>query len=364
MMSCNDFILTAVIAVCGIAAYCTMENADDVSHKKRIEAFSDRYMKRLACDSSFRNDLGTDTVVFISGVEYHDDYDWRKDSLYGQSAGKIVLFRNGKKHLEIEAGERNHISTDPDMHYLVGGHIFTEYRDRNGTYIGCDGQNLFSFPEREIVRGLVIIGEDVFTLGQNADGEGFSLRKNGLVTFSRERGYIAGQMSDSQDFPSGALYLDSGHLYFSYWRAETSGSRNRTWFIVEDACETQVLNGDDKMYDIRIRNGEKTIIPLVAPQAVFVQYNENGKKATVISYSDGTMLISNNCVRLSEFTEEKYLFFSFRNSCIAWPVLYLAITPEEEGRKPLLWKNGDVSEIDINGFLTGIEVSIVPRQSP
>ena len=357
-------ILLAASIVCSFSCIRGKEG-DDISHKSRVEAFSDKYRPFLHTGSSGngRNSFPPDTVVLLAGVEFPDGYDWRRDTSYGSVSGRIVLFRNGERVVGIEAGGGAHASLDPDRHHLIGGHLYTEFNGNGRTYIGKDGKELFSFEGTESLRGLVIDGEDLYTLGQ-ANGGGLTLRRNGLEIFSRKDAFACGHMYDNYDYPTGALYQDSGHLYFSYWRPETSDSGRKAWFVVEDLTETQMQVGPDEMYDIRVKDGAVSVKATSPQQACQVRLADGENRALVMSYRDRTLLISNTSLGFYTFTEEQYYFFSFRNCDLAGTSLYLAVTPVEEGKSPVLWKNGAVSEIEMNGFVTAVDVSVIPRQSP
>lgn len=331
------------------------------SHLSRTEAFGDKYRNlRQRGGSNAREDIPADTVVYVTGVEFDKDYDWRRDSLYGSAGGRIFLMRDGERIVEIEAGGNAHASTGADKHHLVEGHIYTEFCDASMTYIGKDGQELFSFPGREVLRGLIVDGEDVYTLGQGLDGQGLALRRNGKVEFSCKEGCVSGQMLDRSEYPTGALYMDSGHIYFCYWRPETAGSSRKSWFIVEDGHETQVSSaGPYGLYDIRISEGSLNIEELTPSQSVYTRFSDN---CLVIAYQDGTLMLKAPDMRNAMITKEHYYYFSFRNSCMCGDTLYVALTPFEKGKAPFVWKNGAVYDMDVNGFLTGISVSVLPRK--
>ena len=356
----------ALLAAASFCLTCCTLQEDDSGHAHRTKmgAFSDRYHPGRHGSYQGRGGFLSDTVVFITGVEFPDDYDWRRDSSYGAVPGRIVLMRNGERVVEIDAGAGAHASTAPDLHHLVEGHVYTEFTGGGKTFVGRDGTELFSYDGCETLRGLVTDGDDVYTLGQRKDGAGLALRRNGTVLFSRDGAFVAGHISDDYDYPTGALYMDSGHMYFCYWRPSEAGGSHKDWFIVEDGQETQIRTEGNGMFDIRVRGGEVTATPLSASQAIAVSLHDGESTARVMAYSDRKLLISNVSLGFYTFTKEEYYFFSFRNCDLAGTTLYLAITPVEEGKAPILWKNGAVSEIKINGFVTAVDVSVIPRQSP
>ena len=56
------------------------------------------------------------------------------------------------------------------------GHLYTDNLDGTETVIRRDGEELFRYPGRESLRGFLLVGGKVHTLGQNLDGDGFAYR--------------------------------------------------------------------------------------------------------------------------------------------------------------------------------------------
>lgn len=352
---------TAAVSSC-IAAGCGGLD-DDKPHKSKNEAFSDRFGHiNRRTDTLHRGTHGADTLVYIAGVEFDDGYDWKQDSLYGTVEGRILLLKNGTRVLSIDAGPGTHASTDPDRHHLLEGHLFTEFTDSRRTYIGKDGKELFSYEGKEYLCGLVLNGKDLYTLGQDKDGRGFSLRCNGKILFSNAEGCIAGHMGDSPDYPNGALYNDSGHLYFCYRRPLTSGSSSKAWFIVEDGTETQVYTETDGLYDIRVKDGEIVKTRIASGYARTFEYHEGPHSAKVTLYDDGSLFIYGSSSFSSRIMSGPHYFFSSKNACLSGTDFYVAATPAKEGARPFLWKNGAETEIEVNGFVSEVEVSVLPRK--
>lgn len=360
MKSATSISLISVIGISLIAG-CT-GNEDDVCHKTRLEAFGDRYRPHTKDSISLRGSVTPDTAVFICGVEFPPDYDWRRDTSFGNIQARIILMRDGCRVMEIPAGGGSHASTDPDLHHLVDGHVYTEFTYGKGTVIGRDGADLFTYQEKEILRGLMVEGDEVWTLGQYKDKDGFALRRNGVIVMEKENGQVAGRITDRMDYPGGALYRDSGHLYFAYWRPAAAGSMDRAWYIVEDGQETQVQVESSGIYDIRVKDGTVIKTPVTPSHSLYNKYTDGETTVTVVAYSDGSILISYPGMKCDDPEKGGYYFFSYRNACLSGKTLYLALTPFEKGKAPFLWRNGTVSEIEMNGFVTAVDVSVLPRE--
>ena len=178
--------------------------------------------------------------IWLSGVEFPAGYDWQRDTAYGSVEARLVLFRDGERRLTIPAGESYHVSTDPDMHRVVDGHLYTDYSSGEATYIGCDGKELFRFDGREMMAGFLVRETDIWTLGLDRDsGKGITLRKNGEPVFTDPQGRL--QAGDGRE--GGLLQEDDGHLYFFYYQEtrKNGGAVVRNWFQVCDGQAESIL---------------------------------------------------------------------------------------------------------------------------
>lgn len=324
-----------------------------VSH---LEAFRDRYtFSHRGTVVPQREEPRTDTVIYMTALEFPEGYDWRRDTSFGEVSGRVVLYRDSVRVLEIPAGPGSLASLDPDLHHLVDGHVYTESCTEDGTVIGLDGTELFSYPDRELLCGLLVEGTDVYTLGRNRSGSGFSLRRNGDILFSRPSGSVSAHFSARPDYPSGALYRDGGHMYFSYWQPYGT---HREWYVVEDGSESRVDVPDDRVYDIRVRDGDLELTPMKAsPLGVYTYAADTWKSVVAVSRGGG-LILSSPLWPTSRSFGPPVLFLSFRDACVFGRHLYVAMNPLASGSKPFLSCDGEfLFGLDIHGFIT--EVSVV-----
>ena len=353
----NSKVFLTTVVLLAVAASCMTD--EENTGKSHLMAFPDRYREvRRNGGGGAPAHARLDTAVFMTAVSFPEDYDWRRDTSLGNVSGSIELYRDGERILSVPAGSGSRVSLDPDLHHLVDGHLYTEYCTDGKTVIGLDGEELFSYPGRELLCGLLVEDGDVYTLGQNRSGGGFSLRRNGGEILSRKDGYIAVHMSASPEYPTGALYRVSGHLYFSYWEAGLSGN-GRFWYIVEDGEGTPVDNlGAEGAYDIRIRNGTMHFSTMGSTTVRRWAYTDGTWRASMNIYGDGQVIVMAPSGS-SAYYLSPALFFSFRNACLCGRDFYIGINPAEPGETPFLWKDGDtVFRPDINGFITAVEVLI------
>ena len=185
--------------------------------------------------------------IYLSGVEYPPDYDWQRDTACGSVSFELVLFKGKERILVVPGGPEHEISPDPDMMRIRGGHIYTDYSTPSETVIRRDGAELFRYGGRERIRGFLLSGASVHTLGENRDGEGFSYRIDGNVVFERKGGTILG--GDAIPFfEGGALNTDGGKVWFSY-------KTEKNVYIVGDGVE-ETVPAEGAVLDQRRWGGE------------------------------------------------------------------------------------------------------------
>lgn len=359
-----------------------------------------------------------DTAIYITALEFPSTYDWRKDTLRGNVDCKLVLIRNGKRTLELPIGYGYKVSPDMDMHRVVNGHLYTDFHDGDKTILSMDGKPMFQYIGNEILYGFKVKGGDVYTLGRNRIGKGFSYRKNGKVILEKQNGMILGDYFNCA-YPQGALYEDMGHLYFSYRVEDVLGSGH--YYLVEDGVETplEVPAGCD-IRDVRVSKGRvcqlisykdqpTRLDALIADTSYSVQniggsimnaclfytsddvmvlesvkvldfglimmslWNSKGRQSLYLKhssiYADGNKIcavVSNEGRVLEYHLPDKAI--SVKDSCYLLSShcatykhghFYVALTPVAKGQKPRLIVDQNSRSIDIaNGFITS--VSVVP----
>ena len=153
--------------------------------------------------------------VLVTGVAFPDYYDWRRDTANGKVHCSVVLIDGSQTLVSFPAGEDAQVSQEADMHRYASGGVFSDYAWPGGTVVKRDGEVIFRYDERELVSGLQVCGDDVFTLGIRPGGRGLTLRRNGIPEYSAPSGTPLGRMA-------GRLYYDAGALCFSYLQTSPS----------------------------------------------------------------------------------------------------------------------------------------------
>ena len=203
--------------------------------------------------------------LFLTAVSYPEGYDWRRDTAYRTQTGKILLLRVHDLRelsagsgilavdtlLALEAGGGKAVSLDADRHQFIGGHLYTECLTESRTVYRRDGRTVLLAPEAEYLRGILPLGDHVYTLSQRMKEGGFVLRRNWKQVFLSEDGILRGSLTDPGCGRTGALFEDSGQACFFY-EGEDGALR-----LVRDGQEQSVTLPANlkQLYDIRCFEG-------------------------------------------------------------------------------------------------------------
>lgn len=215
-------------------------------------------------EHSIQTPPAEDVPVLVSAVDFPAGYDWRRDSLYGDIACRLLLFRDGVPILEIPAGKGSRVSPAPDRHHLLDGHLYTDYCDGDGTTVGMDGTALFSFPEQEIICGILRNARGVCTLGRNRSGSGFSFRIDGKPVIKKASGTPFGGFGVPGYGPGGGLYEVDGHILFAYCDGPTV-------YFVSDGEESIGPTSGFRAVDAKYLDGQQCVL-----------FNEGGKNSMLV----------------------------------------------------------------------------------
>lgn len=209
-----------------------------------------------------------DTLLYACGVEWPEGYDWNRDSCAGSQRGNLVLMcwmkgRDGKDQFvrlkDIPASPSDKVSTDTDMHHLLGGHLYTEYSDDRRTSFGCDGELRFTIDGRYFLKG-ICEDEDgsLLTLWQSRSGAGVRLFRGGNCIFSRDGAMVFGGMDGPEYGRTGALHMGAGGISFAFTLPSTDG----TIFVWQQGEEMMLTVSDrfTKVLDVRVAGGRPLVL--------------------------------------------------------------------------------------------------------
>ena len=349
---------------------------------------------------------------YITALDYPDDYDWRADAENGTVKCSLVVFADGRPVMKVPVGHEYCISPDPDMHRVIKGHLYTDYSTEEETVIKKDGQELFRYNGREMIVGMAVKDEDIYTLGQARQGDGFSYRKNGDIIMERQKGRVFPRLQDIDD-----------SLYFAFSETiESVSGEIERYYHAKNGTATQTAVREDvkKVWDIILHEGRScylaTMTGISSPVAV------NGDKMKALEFSTGINMLTSHllsagktlgveaicssgnsyssclwkdavkhkqfsngmttagicssgdgicCVlnsgtsgkagqifRCGESFDIPAGYAAMGNNPIAMVegILYVGLS-SLQGGKPLVWKDGKMEEIDINGCICTLSVN-------
>lgn len=352
-----------------------------------------------------------DTTLYVAAVIVPSYYDWRRDTAYGATPCNLVLYKNGIPVVDIVTGSSRQVGNSPDTHHIIGGHIYTEYCTVDETVIRRDGELLFSYKGREILRGLMDVYGDVYTLGKSRSDDSFTFRCNGELVL-RQNGTIFGSFSDSAYGRTGALYEDSGQICFCY-----KGSSSA--FAVRNGTPEAVSSGRSlsRVCDMRCFGGNVwtvskygTMVSVSSPTRNYALPSSASWLNVRLFPHDGTLwflgdtesgnTIAGSLGSLSDTAPVLYTFvgnnnylyhdgdavisvglddmdimvqdasghlllsvgdcFFFGRDCAvnAGGTLCVALSPHDTGQPPFVWMDGRRECYDIYGYISGVDLEI------
>lgn len=342
-----------------------------------------------------------DTILYFSAVRFPDDYDWQRDTAYGSTPFELRLYRDGEPVLVLPSGPDACFVPDPDRHHLLSGHLYTERMADGMTRVGRDGAELFRFPGREYLVGLLEDGDDLYTLSRPARGRGFSYRKNGEILLNRTDGAPFGDLNDPSYGPTGALYRDDGKICFCF----TAGAApNWSFYLARDGRETRLDNllPSAGILDIKQHGGRALILQHAFQKNLMSDgriWPEEGGFAITGRFSDGTggyfsgyldpgtwteqHRLCNEEATLYRRPEGTYAVSAAASGTVRWygpggagqsgrpchfPTpscagfqgnrLLLALTPRDAAHRPYILDGSREREVDLHGYISSLAVEI------
>lgn len=350
------------------------------------------------------------TRCYITGFDYPEGYDWKADLQAGSVKCSLVVFSDMAPVMKVPVGEQYETSWEPDMHRIIGGHLYTDWSGDRETVIKKDGRLLFRYEGREMICGMVPDGDDLYLLGQNRSGSGFCYRKNGEPVFEKKTGYVLGSLRQTSQGTGFAycepIVSDKGNVYRYYFVLDGVAGQvavredvKKIWDVIMhdgQVCfiadlvgvNTPVAICGEKMSAIALPNTASMLACRFVPvsgklfvEGVFtsdghtlrsalwkegVMYKAFGPGYTVSSlctWQDGLCCILNSAAagasaRIFRFGEisdvpDGYVPAGGSPLAVVDGILYVGLS-SVYGKKPAVWKDGSVQELDMNGYIASI----------
>ena len=193
-----------------------------------------------------------ESVCYVVAVDYAKGYDWRSDESHESVRCSLVVYADGTPIMKVPVGRSHQVSADSDMHRIVQGHLYTDYCLDGETIIKRDGKFLFGYSGSERICNLMVIGDDVYTLGEGRQGAGFSLRRNGEVVLSREKASVVSP-----------LRFDGDSICFGFCEQirNAEGAIDRYYSAYGNKVTNLSLRDDmQKVWDVCTVNGRSLVL--------------------------------------------------------------------------------------------------------
>lgn len=223
-----------------------------------------------------------ESVCYMIGVDYAKGYDWRSDQASDAVKCSLVVYLDGIPIMKVPVGVAEQISADADMHRVINGSLYTDYTTESETIIKKNGQQLFVYDRPERIADMIIQGQDVYTLGESRSGNGFSLRCNGEVLVSREKGSLIAP-----------LRMDGDSLCFGFCEPirTATGTIERYYAVYGRSVRNLSLREDlKKVWDVFTVDGE--VVYLATLQAVAQPVIIKGEDIRALNVQKGLTILS------------------------------------------------------------------------
>ena len=223
-----------------------------------------------------------ESICYMTGVDYVRGYDWRSDQARESVKCSLVVYVDGSPIMKVPVGREEQVCADADMHRIIGGSLYTDYATDTETVIKKNGQLLFRYDSPERISDMIVKDEDVFTLGENRNGSGFSLRKNGEIVISRENGAL-----------TAPLRMDGDSLCFGFSEPiRTATGTIERYYAVYGRTVTNLSLREDlkKVWDVFTVDGKVVCLALL--QAMAQPVIIKGEDIKALNLAKGLTMIS------------------------------------------------------------------------
>lgn len=350
-------------------------------------------------------------VWYATGFDYPEGYDWKTDSAVGEVRCSLIVFANGVPMMKIPVGSEYEVSPDPDMHRMIAGDVYTDYSTDSETVIKRNGETLFRYEGREMMIGMDVVEDDVYTLGQSRSGQGFSYRKNGELIYKNQAGSLFDHFlrdSCGHSFAYAETVSSSSDAverYYAYVEGEVRQiavreDLKKVWDVCFDGdkvcfiaslvgINNPVIVSDHGIEALHIQSGYTMITGrfisdsydgnvemvlndekykvrcgiwkecqpeyLFAPgMTIFSTYRYDEGIHCIVNLNGGSGVVIYREGDIYNVTEN-YAVMGSRPLAMVDGILHVGLT-SLSGKDPVVWKDGDMQQLKMNGYISSITV--------
>ena len=343
------------------------------------------------------------TVWYLTAFDYPDDYDWRSDQGKGSVKCSLVVYANMIPMMKVPVGDEYMVSSDPDMHRIIDGDLYTDFVKDSITVIKKNGKHLFSYHGKEMLASMYVDSSAVYTVGQSRSGKGFSFRKDGKIIYENKTGFLLG-LPDRDRFVYAEQIQNAAERYYFYDSGKVSQialreDLRRVWDV--KICSSgvkylasligvgsPVVISDEKMYSLNVPTG------MTVQTCRFVQGQQdvvegvclstrgsltsvlwrNGEReyifssgmtvASICSWEDGISCVLKNqktdtwaiyrCGELFNMPQD-YAVMGSSSMAVVDGILHIGLA-SKTGESPQIWKDAEMKPLKLNGYISSIVV--------
>lgn len=352
------------------------------------------------------------SIWYTVGVDYPKEYDWRADLEKGSVKCSLVVFANGVPMMKVPVGDEYEVSSDPDMHRMVNGDLYTDYSTSEETVIKRNGEEIIRYAGRELIVDMAVEGDFVYTLGISRCGTGFTFRRNGETLLERTSGHAYPRIQRLEDGFSFAFYEESSsgnrihNKYYHYLAGEVCqlsvpDDVIKVWDLLlyedkvcylssEYGVRSPVLVTGEDRKSLKIEKGAEVVncrfIDGIGELSIEGIISHEGKElssaiwkgedlvdvfpegytvASVYGYDDEIACVLNGSGRFSEgiiyYSGEtikmpsEYMSMGGRSIVMSNGILYVGLV-SKRGTGAAVWVNNEMKPLKINGFISHMSV--------
>lgn len=333
---------------------------------------------------------------YAAAFDYPEGYDWRAGP--DGSGCFIVMFADGVPVLKVPVGQEHEVSADPQRVRIRSGHLYTDYTDGTVTVIKRDGEEIIRYDGAEEVVALEFLDGTLHLLCVPETGSGFVYRVDGEAAVARDEGRLYGGLevwdghvgfcfanqSRSYEVRDGKvalvepdedveeiidMHVCEGRLYIL---AHTEDRKSPTILATDrrisddrfeslDIVSSRFLDTDSLCVRLRSRDGDSDLmsdrlwfsdglsrVPRRVTRLLSVVVDATGYHAVANPSEIQAGCIFSN--REKHRLPEGYHVYGDGCAVMKDSTLYVGLT-SGEGGKPVIWKNGVMDTMDVNGPL-------------
>ena len=217
-------------------------------------------------------------TVYAVGLDYPDGYDWRADARKGKVKCSMVMFADGIPVLKIPVGDAYEVSSEISRHRLRDGCLYTDYTDGNTTVIKRDGEAVARFEGAEDILCMEVHGGRVHTLSRQAGGSGFVYRVDGNLVLERPDGTV---------YPHLDEYADSIRFCFAQQKKTAEGVKISYYQAAEGKVrKIDMPETVTKVWDIKMVSGRPAAVVSTGDVSPVLLYEGKAEAAEYLKRQD------------------------------------------------------------------------------